>query len=201
MNKKTHRMFAEILWRHLAENYGIHLNRLGFVLGNVAPDLTFSFVIHPHERAVASGHVRQSIAALVEGEIFGDFDAGFVLAERLGSLCHYCADFFCEAHTPRYQGTVREHYQYEKALCHYCRVNRRDLEQRLRGPEIFEPAAWENIFEELERRNDAYLAGEATFGAQAEGALGACLNLVGTIMVTRCYGAAADLALDMHLGR
>lgn len=165
------------------------------MLGNIAPDLTFSFVVHRHERAVASEHVRRGIARLVDGQMFEDFDAGFVLAERLGSLCHYCADFFCEAHTPRYQGNVREHYQYERALCDYVIANRETLRHRIKGPEIFLAADCENIFERLLSMNDVYLAGSPTFAAQARGALEACLMLVGTIMATRCYGSV-DMSFE-----
>ena len=37
--------------------------------------------------------------------------------------------------------------------------------------------------------NDAYLAGKPSCRAQAEGALSACLQTVGTIMTTRYYAA------------
>ena len=103
MNKPTHLIFGEIIWKYLDENYGITLNRAGFLLGNIAPDLTFSFVFHPHERKYASEHLRYAIDAAIKAGDIMDFDAGFFLAERLGSICHYCADFFCEAHTERYE--------------------------------------------------------------------------------------------------
>lgn len=93
MNKPTHLIFGEIIWKYLDENYGITLNRAGFLLGNIAPDLTFSFVFHPHERKYASEHLRVAIDAAIKAGDIMDFDAGFFLAERLGSICHYCADF------------------------------------------------------------------------------------------------------------
>ncbi len=46
MNKPTHLIFGEIIWKYLDENYGITLNRAGFLLGNIAPTslLALSFI-------------------------------------------------------------------------------------------------------------------------------------------------------------
>ena len=186
LNKKTHRIFAEILLQHLSEEYGIFLNRPGFILGSIAPDLTLSFVIKPHERQTASDHVKKRIQRLGTGKPLKDPVVGFILSEQLGALCHYCADFFCEAHTPRYSGNVHEHWQYEKALGYYCRLNRRELTARVQLPKSFESSDPKQIFEDLEKMNDLYLKGEATFSSQAEGALNVCLNIVGKIMMARC---------------
>ena len=117
MNKPTHLIFGEIIWKYLDENYGITLNRAGFLLGNIAPDLTFSFVFHPHERKYASEHLRYAIDAAIK--------AGDIM----------------------------------------------------------------DIFRKIEEMNDAYLAGRPSYRAQAEGALSACLQTVGTIMTTRYYAA------------
>lgn len=190
MNKKTHLIFGKIIWNYLNENYGITLNRAGFLLGNVAPDLTFSFVIHPHEREVSSERLKERIKKAVRESDTEDFDAGFFLAERLGSICHYCADFFCEAHTKRYVGSIKEHVLYEKQLCDYCVQHRVLLEKELSQPTYFSVNSAEAIFKEIERLNDLYMQGEASFKAQAEGALSACFQTVGVIMVTRYYDHA-----------
>lgn len=189
MNKPTHLIFGEIIWKYLDENYGITLNRAGFLLGNIAPDLTFSFVLHPHERKYASEHLRAAIDAAIKAGDIMDFDAGFFLAERLGSICHYCADFFCEAHTERYEGNLKEHIMFEKSLYRYCAHNEKALGETMRQPRSFSVSGTGDIFRKIEEMNDAYLAGKPSCRAQAEGALSACLQTVGTIMTTRYYAA------------
>lgn len=189
MNKQTHLIFGEIIWKYLNDMYGITLNLGGFLLGNIAPDLTFSFVIHPHERGYASDQLKTLIDnAITAGDLM-DFDAGFILAERLGAICHYCADFFCEAHTERYEGGLREHITYEKNLYHYTKLNQNELGQLMHKPGRFSASDTGDIFRKIEKHNDTYLAGKASYRAQAAGALTACLETVGTIMTTRYYTA------------
>jgi len=96
------------------------LNKVLFILGNLAPDLFFSFLYRPHLRSQSASHLKKVLRRLYKGGI---------TPERLrfsfysGVLTHYVCDFLCYAHTPAFTGSMREHIRYEKQQT----VNARDL--------------------------------------------------------------------------
>lgn len=67
--------------------------------------------------------------------------------------------------------------------------NEKELGETMRQPRSFSVSGTGDIFRKIEEMNDAYLAGSPSYKAQAEGALSACLQTVGTIMTTRYYAA------------
>lgn len=180
MNKKTHRLFGDTIYRYLDETYGIKLNYHSFLLGNISPDLTFSFVFYPHEREKASAGVRRKIDRLLAPNT----QTGMLLSQSLGSLCHYISDFFCEAHTPRYTGSVREHILYEQELYYYCRFHTEEIRKGIQKKPVVLGSA-DTIFNIIERLNDQYLSGSPTFEAQAVGAVQTCIEVVSSIMAVR----------------
>lgn len=185
MNKKTHRIFGKIIYEYLADNYGIVLNRSGFILGNISPDLTFSFVVYPHEREHASGLVKRRIANLIVKDSFNVFDDSFLFSQTLGSLCHYISDFFCEAHTERWNGSLKEHILCERELYYYTRFHEKEIRESIGEKMPLYPMSAGEIFKEVEMRNDVYLEGEPSCRAQAEGAVTTCIYVVGSIMAAR----------------
>ncbi|MEG0379749.1 MAG: hypothetical protein RR614_14825, partial [Eubacterium sp.] len=90
--------------------------------------------------------------------------------------CHYCADFFCEAHTDRYEGGLRAHIQYEKNLYHYTKLNKNELGDLMYKPGRFDASDTGDIFRKIEQRNDTYLSGRPSYRAQSMGALSTCLE-------------------------
>jgi hypothetical protein len=86
------------------------LRRFPFILGNLAPDLCFSFVFRRHEYDYSAGFVRRMIFRLYEGH-FNPRSVFF--AYFMGMASHYICDFFCYSHSPAFRGNLWEHIKYE----------------------------------------------------------------------------------------
>jgi hypothetical protein len=100
---------AEMIYRRMKRN-GMGLKRLPFVLGNLAPDLYFSFLFRRHEYGCSAGSIRKTILRLYEGR----FDPRSALfAYFMGIISHYVCDYFCYSHSPSFRGNLWDHIKYE----------------------------------------------------------------------------------------
>jgi hypothetical protein len=110
MKVGNHYKMGRLICRKMAEN-NMPLSKIAFILGNLAPDLFFSFLYRPHLRHSSSPHMSRLIHKLyTDGLVPNRLRFSYCL----GKLTHYICDFFCYAHTPAFQGTMREHIHYEK---------------------------------------------------------------------------------------
>jgi hypothetical protein len=105
----NHYKMAEMIYRQMKQN-GMGLKRLPFILGNLAPDLYFSFLFRRHEYGCSAGSVRKTILRLYEGR----FDPRSALfAYSMGIVSHYICDYFCYSHSPAFRGNLWDHIKYE----------------------------------------------------------------------------------------
>ncbi|MDR2134340.1 MAG: zinc dependent phospholipase C family protein [Treponema sp.] len=89
---------------------GMGLKRFPFILGNLAPDIYFSFLFRRHEYGCSALSVRKSILRLYEG-CFDPCSAPF--AYFMGVASHYVCDYFCYSHSPSFRGNLWDHIKYE----------------------------------------------------------------------------------------
>jgi hypothetical protein len=89
---------------------GMPLKRFPFILGNLAPDLYFSFIFRRHEYDCSIVPVRKTILRLYEGR----FDpCSALFAYFMGIVSHYVCDYFCYSHSPSFRGNLWDHIKYE----------------------------------------------------------------------------------------
>jgi hypothetical protein len=91
---------------------GMRLKRFPFILGNLAPDLYFSFIFRRHEYDCSIVSIRKTILRLYDGR----FNPCSVLfAYFMGIVSHYICDYFCYYHSPAFRGNLWDHIKYEWA--------------------------------------------------------------------------------------
>lgn len=114
MNTNSHAHMAVLLHRRLKETCGINLPKRAFIVANCRPDYSIRYKKIPHYKK----DMYQNIQAMVRDLAFCDKSKlnAYLLANRLGVICHYICDFFCYAHTERFEGTMKDHFQYEAGL-------------------------------------------------------------------------------------
>ena len=104
-----HFKMARLISRQIAEN-GVEIDGLLFTLGNLAPDMTFSYVFRRHTRQVSLPHLQKQIRHLY-GEGSDPYKVRF--SWHLGVMSHYVCDFLCYPHTPAFDGTTASHFLHE----------------------------------------------------------------------------------------
>jgi hypothetical protein len=113
MNKPTHILIGKYLYGVMKDQYGIVLDRTGFLFGNVLPDLRPSFLTRPHFPEYNISYVKKEIRNLLSKKQKSAY-FGRTYSRRLGVICHYYADFFCFAHNRYFTGDIVSHVKYEK---------------------------------------------------------------------------------------
>lgn len=122
MNLISHYRMGRILLRYLSNVHGIRLHRIGFIYGNLKPDITTHSTYSSHYTSVLD-------------EVFEDLEtflhayrsesiSGKTFAVKLGEFCHYLSDFFCLAHNDNFYGDIWAHHKYEMKLDQYIRKSK-----------------------------------------------------------------------------
>ena len=153
MRKKSHVSLARYLVDRIDEQE-LTRHRKAFCLGSILPDCKPSFLTTKHEMQGTFEQVQAEIYRLSQGEDVANMRAYF---RDLGQVVHYIADYFTFPHNPHYEGSLREHCQYEKWL-------KQDLREYIGRLKEVAPDAWpqglntpEAICELIRRQHDAYL--------------------------------------------
>jgi hypothetical protein len=100
---------ARLIGKQMAEN-GIYTDGLFFILGNLAPDMTLSYVYRRHTREISLPHLEKQIRFLYKK---GVDPYGAAFSWHLGVMSHYVCDFLCYPHTPAYNGGTAGHFFHE----------------------------------------------------------------------------------------
>ena len=104
-----HFRMARLIYRQLEEN-GAQTDGLFFVLGNLAPDMTFSYIYRRHTREISLPYLEKQINFLYKKGI-DSRDAAF--SWHLGVMSHYICDFLCYPHTPAFNRGAAGHFFHE----------------------------------------------------------------------------------------
>jgi hypothetical protein len=122
MNKYSHIMVGELIFKHLKQEHGIQLEKNSFIKGNIIPDFSYYAIAHPHFLKLSLGFVQAEIDSLTHTFLKSAF-IGDYYSYRLGIICHYYADFFCYAHSSGFKQAVINHLKYEHLLYLYFQEN------------------------------------------------------------------------------
>ena len=101
------------LGANLGKQFGLNRwNLLNFMLGNIIPDITLSFVKYPHTPEIMSYAVMDALQRSMSKKEEG-CSPNYL---RLGILIHFFSDFFCSVHNHPIGNLKQFHYMYEKKL-------------------------------------------------------------------------------------
>jgi hypothetical protein len=153
MNTFSHYMLGDLILRHLRDHHDVRLDRNAFLRGNMVPDFSRTYKSKPHKPAYWARFLQKETGALSvphrEGACYGES-----YSRRLGIVCHFYSDFFCRAHTVRFDGGSYEHIKYEWLLDRRLRARLPLLKGTDYGetaPVFRNAARISALFEELQR--------------------------------------------------
>ena len=104
-----HYKMARLINKQVADS-GVVIDGLFFIMGNLAPDMTFSYVFRRHTREMSLPHLEKQIKFLYK-EGVDPCSAAF--AWRLGVMSHYVCDYLCYPHTQAYTKGAAGHFVHE----------------------------------------------------------------------------------------
>lgn len=192
MNLESHIYIGRLLHRELTDLLPYKLNKVAFVLGNVAPDYMPHIVTHPHYASKSSDYLDGRIEYIANRPGFCDLDPFISTSFRLGVVAHYIADFFCEAHANGKIGNAREHLQYEDWLDNYRRGRVHELDRKdwLGG---FEPFTHEgDITGFLKKRINEYKTKAISIDNDIRSAIEVGLKVIASVLTIRLQRSSVN---------
>ena len=104
MRLDMHHKIGKTLAGELKE-LGFHIHEGLFLLGNLFPDLVYSFLWRRHEYQYTREYVRRKMRVLK--------NKPWLFSFHLGILAHYICDYFCYPHSNCYEKGLIQHILYE----------------------------------------------------------------------------------------
>ena len=183
MNKASHVILGNFLCERLKYEYGIHLNKENFLLGNILPDISAKFLIKPHILKNYHMQIKRLIQNMLDEEQTSVF-SGKRFSRNLGIICHYYADFFCYPHNSKYTGDIASHFKYERDLFLFLAGGflKNDEASDVHYPT--QEATAEIIFERFKSLHDTYIENMPSFYNDISYSLTACTEALILIIST-----------------
>ncbi len=113
MNVIMHLLFSGSVRKIVKETQGIKLNRLGFMIGNILPDISKYYNDYPHYYTKSFPFLQDRKDQLMQRHPLDTRFSNYCFARDLGVINHYLADYFCHAHSEKYNGNIAVHSLYE----------------------------------------------------------------------------------------
>jgi len=121
MNIIMHLLFSYDMRRIIRKHSGVKLNLVGFMYGNILPDIkaihkphringSLTFVVKRARRLMEEPYQRCSI---------------YSWSKKLGIITHYLSDYFCYAHQEHYDKGIGKHMLYEMRMIVQYRKGRK----------------------------------------------------------------------------
>ena len=120
MKSTSHFAMGHLLYASL-QAHGVHLNRIAFVYGNIAPDYAPHLLFPAHFGKVCTRAVDDIARELTELPLGGSGRVNAEYSKHLGIMCHFICDYFCFAHNKGFPGGIKQHSSYENRLDAYLR--------------------------------------------------------------------------------
>lgn len=113
MNIIVHLMFSYNMRKIIRMESGTKLNLLGFMYGNILPDLSSSFNSQPHNIKASLNYIINRTDTLLKGACENPFHHSYGYSRNLGVITHYLSDYFCYPHQDHYNKGLKDHSIYE----------------------------------------------------------------------------------------
>lgn len=89
----THKIIANIVYKHLIKKLNFKLDWLTFVYGNIQPDIDRSYIDCDHTLEDSLQLINYNAGELIKSDVsIKEFSLG------LGIICHFICDYFCLQH-------------------------------------------------------------------------------------------------------
>lgn len=112
MNVMVHLLFAYHVRKIIRKDTGIKLNLLGYMVGNILPDIRARFNSQPHYIDHSLNFVINSGRKIMNNEE-GLTSSSYRFSKNMGIINHYLSDYFCYPHQSSYSEGFRRHMTYE----------------------------------------------------------------------------------------
>jgi hypothetical protein len=117
MNLFVHLKIAARIADQLEHLHHIKINRWGFYLGNILPDLQHNRIPEDHFLS-SSWPTIQRLAEQIHPKADPIPAAGMTSfhSVNIGMICHFISDYFCHAHTEAFGSSLIRHFVYEAQM-------------------------------------------------------------------------------------
>ncbi|MBC2575768.1 zinc dependent phospholipase C family protein [Peptostreptococcus canis] len=120
MMMKTHVIISNSVFENTDSNKKFLLDEKNFTYGNVKPDMFSKYKLKKHYLEESYDMIRDKIEYMKNLTI-DDLEKYFTkktFSQEIGVICHFLADFFCVAHSERWEfkHSMSIHIKYEKNL-------------------------------------------------------------------------------------
>lgn len=120
MMMKTHVIISNSVLENTDSNKKFLLDEKNFTYGNIKPDMFSKYKLKKHYLEESYDMIRDKIEYMKNLTI-DDLERYFTkksFSQEIGVICHFLADFFCVAHSERWEfkHSMSIHIKYEKNL-------------------------------------------------------------------------------------
>ncbi|MBC2577516.1 zinc dependent phospholipase C family protein [Peptostreptococcus russellii] len=120
MMMKTHIIISKSLLDNIDDNKQFFLNNKSFIYGNIKPDIFSKYKLQKHYLDESYDMVRSKIEYLsnLDLDTLEKYYTKNEFSQEMGVVCHFLADFFCVAHSERWEfkHSLKIHVKYENGL-------------------------------------------------------------------------------------
>ncbi len=120
MMMKTHIIISKSLLGNIDDNKQFFLNSKSFIYGNIKPDIFSKYKLKKHYLDESYDMVKSKIEHLsnLSLDTLEKCYTKNEFSQEMGVICHFLADFFCVAHSERWEfkHSLKIHVKYESGL-------------------------------------------------------------------------------------
>lgn len=176
MRKKSHIALAGFI----AENTPVselQAHRKAFALGNILPDCKPSFVTTKHEFNGTFEMIQEKLRMLTVDCDLRHRNAR-VYWRRAGEVIHYIADYFTFPHNETFEGSLKEHCDYEQELKLKLREYIRSGEAKIHAERVLRVHSVSELIDYIRERHAEYLAKKRCVADDIAFILSVCYQVV-----------------------
>lgn len=180
MKKKSHLSLA----RYLIDSIQVEelqRYRKSFLFGSILPDCTPSFITKRHTITGTFEILKEEILTITKNY---DYSQGISseFCRRLGVVTHYIADYFTFPHNSIFNGTIKEHINYEFKLMDYFKeyLSSGKADIFLLNGNNFNSI--ENIFNYIKQKHAEYINVINEISNDCQYIVQLCINVVKSIL-------------------
>lgn len=120
MLMNTHLIIGKSLLDNIDSNKSFLISEKNFLYGNIKPDVTSKYLFNKHYLDESLEMIISKISNLCNLTInsLSKYFSISKFSQEIGVICHFLCDFFCVAHSERWEMThsFNKHVNYEKNL-------------------------------------------------------------------------------------
>lgn len=120
MLMNTHYLISKSVFDNIDPNKSFLLSEKNFIYGNIKPDMTSKYLLSKHYLDESFNMIMSKIDNLSKLTVncLSKYFSLSKLSQEIGVICHFLCDFFCVAHSERWEMThsMSKHITYEKDL-------------------------------------------------------------------------------------